>query len=128
VRRRRRIQVALVAAVVAAGVAGCGDAGTQAPSRQAAELDVATSRISVACGYADELTAFGGRHPAGLGRIESIAQSGARKLASVYDRDHSDIYQGESVGGIVNDSISLLGNCGLPGARTPLRRALDEHP
>lgn len=127
-RTRGRIRVALVAVALTAVAAGCSDAGTPAPGKQAAELDVATSRISVACGYAEELMAFGGSHPQGLPWIESIAESGARKLASVYDHDQTDIYQGESIGGIVNDSISLLANCGLPGARPLLRHALQTHP
>lgn len=125
-RLRRGARVALPA-VVAVVVAGCAKPGTQAPFKQAAQLDVATERISVACGYAEELTAFGGSHPPGLAWIESVAESGARKLASVYDRDQTDIYQGESVGGIVNDSISLLSDCGLPGARKVLRQALEKH-
>jgi hypothetical protein len=85
---------------------------------------VATSRISVACGYLEELTATSGRRAAAQRPwIESIAVSGVRKLASVYAHDQSDIYQGESVGAIVNDSISLLHDCGLSGARKVLEQA-----
>ena len=88
---------------------------------------MATSRISVACGYAEELRATGGANPKGLGWIESIAVSGARKLASLYARTQSEIYQGESVGAIVGDSISLLSGCRLPEARVVLEQALHEH-
>ena len=109
------------------GAVGCAQPGTPAPARQAAELDVATSRISVACGYEEELTAFEGPSPPGLAWIESIAVSGARKLAFVYARDQRDIYQGESVGAIVNDSISLLAGCRLPAARHVLEYALEHH-
>jgi len=85
--------------------------------QQADKLDVATSRISVACGYEEELTATGASQPKGLPWIESIAVSGARKLASVYANDQSDIYQGESVGAIVHDvaramSMGELGDRG----------------
>lgn len=125
--RFRRVGAALAAATCALGVAGCLHPGTPVPSRQADELDVATSRISVACGYEEELTSTGGAHPAGLGYIESIAVSGARKLASVYARDQSDIYQGESVGAVLGDSISLLAGCRLPAARQLLERALQRH-
>lgn len=118
---------AATAALVALGVTGCLHPGTPVPSKQADELDVATSRISVACGYEEELTATGGAHPAGLGSIESIAVSGARKLASVYARDQSDIYQGESVGAVLGDSIALLAGCRLPAARQLLERALQRH-
>ena len=123
----RRSAVALVALALAAGVSGCLKPGTPVPSKQADQLDVATSRISVACGYEEELTATGGSHPNGLGWIESIAVSGAQKLASVYARDQSNIYQGESVGAIVNDSISLLAGCRLPAARKVLEQALRSH-
>jgi len=111
-----------VAAALAAG--GCAQPGTQVPKAQAAKLDVATSRISVACGYEEELTAMGGRHPSGLAFVESIAESGARKLALVFARDQSEIYQGESVGAVVHDSISLLAGCRLARARAMLEQAV----
>jgi hypothetical protein len=116
----------LTAVAVAAAAAGCSGPGTPVAAKQAAELDVATSRISVACGYEEELTAYGGSNSPGLAGIESIAVSGARKLASVYARYQRDIYQGESVGAIVGDSISLLAGCRLPVARELLERALAE--
>ena len=119
--------IALAVLALAAGVAGCAKPGTPVPSKQADELDVATSRISVACGYEEEATATGHPHPKLLGWIQSIAVSGADKLASVYARDQSDIYQGESVGAIVGDSISLLAGCRLPAARHVLEQALARH-
>lgn len=122
-----RGRAAAAAAAVALGVSGCVHPGTPVPSKQADELDVATSRISVACGYEEELTATGGPNPTGIGWIESVAVSGARKLASVYARNQTGIYQGESVGAIVNDSISLLAGCRLRAARELLERALSEH-
>jgi hypothetical protein len=123
----RRSAAALSALALAGGVSGCLKPGTPVPSKQADQLDVATSRISVACGYEEELTATGGSHPSGLGWIQSIAVSGAQKLASVYSHDRSDIYQGESVGAIVHDSISLLAGCRLPAARKVLEQALHSH-
>ena len=124
IRFRARTLTALTGAMLAAG---CTHPGTPVPSKQADKLDVATSRISVACGYAEELAATAGPNPKGLGWIESIAVSGAQKLAQVYAREQSQIYQGESVGAIVGDSISLLGDCRLPEARRVLERALREH-
>jgi hypothetical protein len=115
---------ALAALVLALTLGACAQPGTQVPRPDAAKLDVAASRMSVACGYAEELGAFGGSHPRGLAFIESIAVSGARKLAGVFARRQSDIYQGESVGGIVHDSISLLEGCHLSAARKVLERAL----
>ena len=111
---------------LALALAGCGQAGMpQVSSSQAAEIGVATGRITEACGTAEELRAFGGTDEPGLAGQESIAVSGARKLASVYRQDHTHIYQGESVGAVVHDSISLLGDCGLEQARRVLRRTLD---
>lgn len=110
---------------LAAAVAGCGQAGMpQVSSGEAARIGVATGRITVACGTAEELRAFGGPHQPGLAGQESIAVSGARKLAAVYRNDHSRIYQGETVGAMVHDSISLLGDCQLEKARGLLSRAL----
>lgn len=117
----------VLATLALAAVTGCVSPGTPVPAKEAAELDVATSRISVACGYDEELTAYQGSNPPGLPGIESVAVSGARKLASVYARNQTGIYQGESVGAIVNDSISLLAGCRLGAARELLERALDEH-
>lgn len=105
--------------------AGCSEAGTPYVSLQeAAKIGVATSRITTACGDAEELAALGPPPKRHLGRQESIAISGVRKLAGVYAHDHSHIYQGESVGGVVNDSLSLLRSCGLPSARRALLRAI----
>jgi hypothetical protein len=122
-----RTVAALIALAVAVGVSGCMKPGTPVSSKHADELDVATSRISVACGYEEELTATGESHPKTLAWIGSIAVSGARKLASVYSQDQTHIYQGESVGAIVNDSISLLAGCRLPAARKVLEQALHAH-
>jgi hypothetical protein len=114
---------ALALAAIGLAVSGCAQPGTPAPPAEAAKLDVATGRMSVACGYAAELRAYGDQNPPGLPFVESIAVSGAVKLASVYAHDHTRIYQGESVGAIVNDSISLLSDCRLPTARGVLETA-----
>jgi hypothetical protein len=45
----------------------------------------------------------------------------------VYRHDHSRIYQGESVGAVMNDSIALLGKCRLQRARRLLMRAMGRH-
>ena len=120
---RGRLTGLLVLAAMAAG--GCSQAGMPGVSlTEAAQLGVGTNRIAVACGTADELKAFGGPHPSGLAAEESIAISGVRKLAAVFDRDQRDIYQGESVGAVVHDSIALLDGCGLIRARALLIRVL----
>jgi hypothetical protein len=121
----RRGRLALSVVALAIGLTGCSQAGTpQVSSEEAAQIGVATGRITVACGTADELRAFGGPGQPGLGGEQSIAISGARKLAAVYRHDHSHIYQGESVGAVVHDSILLLGTCRLGRARRLLTRTL----
>jgi hypothetical protein len=109
------------------GLTGCAQPGTQAPRSQAAKLAVGTSDISAACGYLEELTAFGGRRGKDVTPIEAMAQTGARKLAGVYAHDQSDIYQGDSIGGLLGDAISLLHDCGLTGPERTLKRALAQH-
>ncbi len=109
---------------VAALLAGCAQPGTQAPRPQAAKLAVGTSDISDACGYLEELEAFGPGHGRTLASIESMAQSGAQKLAGVYAKDQTGIYQGDSIGAVLGDSISLLHDCGLGGPERILQRSL----
>ena len=116
---------ALVA--LAAAAAGCAQPGTQAPRPEAAQLFHATGDISLACGYAEELTAFGGPHPAGLPSQDTMAVFGARLLLKVWSHSRTWIYQGESINGVVSDSISLLGECGLTKAEHFLQHGI-EHP
>ncbi len=122
---RLRHQILLPGLLAALLSAGCSEAGMPYVSLQeAAKIGVATTRITVACGTADELRAFGKAEPRHLSAEDSIAVSGARKLAAVYRRDQSHIYEGESVGGVVHDSISLLANCHMARARELLVEAL----
>jgi hypothetical protein len=107
--------------LVALCLGGCAQPGTQAPLAQARLLDEATSTIADDCGYAQEITASGRTD---VVRFDRDASGGARKLLSVWRRDRSWIYQGESVNGIVSDSISLLGDCGLPRAQRALRQGI----
>jgi hypothetical protein len=123
----RGLAVVAVSAVSAALLAGCAQPGTQAPKSQAAKLAVGTSDISAACGYLEELRAFGSAGGKELGSIKSMAQTGAQKLAGVYATDQTDIYQGDSVGALLGDSISLLHDCGLHGIEKKLQRALSAH-
>jgi hypothetical protein len=110
----------VVLALAGALIVGCSQPGMQAPLREAAKLDEATKTIANSCGYADELTAFGGAHPLGLGKLDASATAGARKLLRVWRRNRTWIYQGETINGIVSDSITLLGDCGLSGAQRAL--------
>jgi hypothetical protein len=118
------LALAGLALVVLVLATGCAPPGTPVQKIQAAKLGVATSSISAACGYAWELTTFGGRHAKGLAAQESTAVSAAHKLATVYAHSPSDIYEGESVGSILSDTITLLDECGLPRAKKVLQHAL----
>ena len=120
---RARAQILPVIAALLV-IAGCAPPGTPVQKIQAARLGVATSSISAACGYAWELTASGGRHPDGLAAQESTAVSAAHKLATVYAHSPSEIYEGESVGSILSDTITLLDECGFPKAKRVLQKAL----
>jgi hypothetical protein len=116
-----------VALALALALGGCAQPGTQAPKPQAARLAVGTGDISTACGYLEELTAFGGHKGKDLDPIESMAETGAKKLAAVYAVDQTDIYQGESIGAVLGDSVSLLHDCRLAGAQQLLEEALRAH-
>jgi hypothetical protein len=119
---------ALSTLLAVALLTGCAQPGTQAPKPQAARLAVGTSDISVACGYLEQLRAYGGHSAKDLARIRSMTRTGAQKLASVYAEDQTGIYQGDSIGGLLHDSISLLHDCRLTGPASILRRALRAHP
>jgi hypothetical protein len=120
----RRVAAASLIALVSCAAAGCAQPGTQAPKPEAAKLSVATGDISLACGYAEELTAFAGPHAAGLRTQDSMAVVGARRLLDVWSRSRTWIYQGETINGVVTDSISLLGDCGLHEAQRFLQSAI----
>jgi hypothetical protein len=94
-------------------LAACGATPPQAPIPEAMKLGVATSGISTACGESYQVTAFPGPHRADLITLEVTASAAARKLETVYQRDRNWIFQGETVGQIVKQSVSMLKACGL---------------
>ena len=111
------------APALALALAACGATPPQAPSKQAMKLSVATSGISTTCGLTYEATAFPGDHKAELAVLEKKVAPNVEKLASVYARNPAWIYQGETVGQIVVDSLSMLHSCGLTRAERTLLRA-----
>jgi hypothetical protein len=116
--------VRTIAIVVAAfAVAGCGATPPQAPDSQAAKLGASTGDISTECGLSFQVTAFAGNHRKQLDSLESQAMASARSLASVYHRNPAWIYQGETVGQIVVDALSMLHSCRLTRAERTLLRA-----
>lgn len=114
-------KVATLAATMA--VAGCGGQALQAPPGQAKKLGASTGDISTECGLAYQLTAFGDDHRKQLASLESQAMASAHSLASVYHRNPAWIYQGETVGQIVVDALSMLHGCGLTKGEQTLLRA-----
>ena len=113
----------LVPLAVAAVVTGCGPTPPQAPFHEAKRLDASTGDISTECGLAYQVTAFPGDHHKDLANLEATARPSVRSLASVYARNPAWIYQGETVGDLVNDAITMLRACGLAHAATTLQRA-----
>lgn len=120
---RRMFPTLSVTVVLAALGAGCGATPPEAPFAQAKKLDAATSDISTACGLAYQVTAFPGDHRADLANLESSAKSSAHTLASVYHRNPAWIYQGDTVGKIVDDGVAMLRACGLHDAAAALSAA-----
>lgn len=115
--------LAVLAVLAALCIGACGALPPQAPLSWARQLEGATSGISTACGEAYIVTAFPGHDRAQLRTLEVDAGGSARKLARVYRRNPDWVYQGETVRQIVGASSSMLGSCGLHGARGVLRRA-----
>jgi hypothetical protein len=118
----------LLPALLAAGVvAGCGPTPPQAPLHQAAKIDAATSDISTECGLAYQVTAFPGDHHKELANLEANALESVHTLASVYHGNPAWIYQGETVGQIVVDAVTMLKACGLGRAASALEDATGQH-
>ncbi len=123
-RMRRAWPAGAVLALAAVALGACGaTTSPQAPLRAAKELDVATSGISTACGESYQLTAFPGRHAAGIANLESTASAFGRQLGAVHRRNPDWVYQGATVAQIVAESEALLGECGLPRAAAALHAA-----
>jgi hypothetical protein len=120
---RRTARPLLAALFAAIALAGCGPPPPQAPFAQAKKLDASTSDIATECGLTYQVTAFPGDHRSDLANLEAQADASVRSLASVYVRNPNWIYQGETVGEIVSDALSMLDACGLDQAERTLRQA-----
>ncbi len=112
-RRRAGIILAPVFVLV---LAACGPPQPQAPLPQAKKLDEATSGISTTCGLSYQVTEFPGPREPDLTVLEATAMTAAAKLARVYAQNPKWIYQGETVNTIVDDSLTMLHQCGLQDA------------
>jgi hypothetical protein len=126
--RARSTARALLASLAAALALGaCGPTPPQAPFGEAKKLDASTGDISTECGLAYQVTAFPGDHRKDLANLEATARPSVRSLASVYARNPAWMYQGETVGEIVNDAVTMLQACGLNQAATTLQHATSHH-
>jgi len=103
-------------------IAACGPPPPQAPYLYAKQLDSATSGISTDCGLAYQVTAFPGEDRKDLIALEATASTSVRKLAKVWKRNPTWIYQGETVRQIVGASLQMLDSCGLRQAGAELAR------
>ena len=61
----------LAAAALALALVGCSQPGNQAPLSTAEKLDDATKAISVSCGYAAQMSAFGKPRASELGTLQA---------------------------------------------------------
>lgn len=113
--------LAALAATVA--LTACGPTPPQAPAHEAKKLDASTSDISTECGLAYQVTAFPGDHHKELANLEANAFVSVHSLASVYHRNPAWIYQGETVGQVVVDAVTMLKACGLGHAASALEHA-----
>ena len=102
-------------------LAGCGPTPPQAPFPEAKKLDSATSGISTACGLSSQVTAFPPPDHKDLVTLDAVATEDARKLARVYAKNPTWIYQGQTIRQLVSDSLTMLAACGLHGAEKSLR-------
>jgi hypothetical protein len=107
-------------AAAALALAACGPTTPQAPLTDAKKLDEATSGISTTCGLNYQLTAFPGKRQPDATVLEATAITAVDKLAGVYRRNPAWIYQGETIAKIVEDSLTMLRQCGLKDAAARL--------
>ncbi len=117
----------VLAAPIALVIAACGTASPQAPFPQAKRLDSATSGIAMACGESYQVSAFRGDHRYELARLDATATTAAVKLAGVLRRNPAWVYQGETIGEIALNGVSLLRACGLRRAADSLAAASAGH-
>jgi hypothetical protein len=125
VRPISRAALAGLAAALALGA--CAPGPPQAPLPAAKRLGASTGDISTECGLAYQVTAFPGDHKQELANLGAAADASVRKLASVYHRNPAWNYQGETVGEVVNDAVTMLKACGLSQAATTLQHLTSHH-
>jgi hypothetical protein len=103
-------------------LAGCGVGGDKAPLNAARHINTITSNISTACGELDQLMAFPPPPAKDVNTLKATASSAVRQLAAVYRAHPSWVFDGVTVGTIVNQARAMLRGCGLKEAAEQLKR------
>lgn len=112
----------LAAVLLAAAIAGCGVGGEKAPLNDARHINTITGNISTACGELYQLSAFPPPPAKDVNTLKATASSAVRQLAAIY-RAHPDwVFQGATMGTIVNQARAMLRGCGMKEAAEQLKR------
>jgi PBP1b-binding outer membrane lipoprotein LpoB len=115
----RRVAIILLTVLV---LAGCSQAGPQAPLPYAKKINTLTGDISSACGLLTQLSAFPPppRHYVII--LQASASSAAKKLAAI-DRGHPGWrFDGVDMRTIVNQARTMLRSCGLKSVAEQLKK------
>ena len=118
----RRLTVAAALAAAAVLAAGCGSTPPQAPGPQAHQLNQALSTFSTACGHAAEVQEFV-NSPRLMDGLNRLAASKVADVARIYHQNPHWVFQGKTVGQLVQMSVSYMTECGLHRAAARLRAA-----
>jgi hypothetical protein len=106
----RRPAVILLAALA---LAGCSQAGPQAPLPDAQHINTVTGEISTACGLYTQLNAFPPPPHHDVVVLRASAASALRQLTAI-DRAHPEWrFDGVALPKILAQAHAMLGSCGL---------------
>jgi outer membrane murein-binding lipoprotein Lpp len=108
--------------LAAVALAGCSQAGPQAPLPAAKRINTVTGNISTACGLYTQLNAFPSPPRHDVVAVQSSAAAAVRQLAAI-DRGHPQWrFDGVDMRTIVNQARTMLRSCGLKSAAEQLKR------
>lgn len=106
----------------ALALAGCSQAGPQAPLHYADQINTVTGDLSSACGLYIQLNAFPPPPHRDVAILQASAASAARRLAAI-DRGHPGWrFDGVDMRTIVDQARTMLRSCGLGSVAAQLKR------